>query len=120
MEDIERAKLAGGAGAEKLEASKPFDVVDDQGNVVRNVMARERRDKPGFNNSETGQEIKLEPGQHLKQITPSQTGGGRAQHDVGGAAAAGFVRQRDEGRGVLGAMQFQHHELDQERGALGR
>ena len=45
--------------------------------------------------------------------------GGIAEHDVGGAAAARLVRQRNEGRGILGVMQFEHGQPDQELGALG-
>ena len=45
--------------------------------------------------------------------------GGIAQHDVGGAPAARLVRQRNEGRGILGLMQLQHREFDQKPGAAG-
>lgn len=101
--DIEGQRLAdqeakdAAGGGQKFEASKPFDVVDDKGKVVRTVMARERRDKAGFVDSETGQDIALKPGEHLKQITPSTAGGGRAGAQV--------LRQEIGGREVLSDLQ---------------
>ncbi len=44
---------------------------------------------------------------------------GSASTMIGGAAAARLVRQRNEGRGVLGLMQFEQRQPDQDFGALG-
>ena len=52
-------------------------------------------------------------------VSISCDAGGIAEHDVGGAPAARLVRQRDEGRGILGAVQLEHRELHQQPGALG-
>jgi hypothetical protein len=95
-----QGKAVAGAGG-GLAVSKSFDIVDEKGQVVESgVMARERRDKPGFIYSEgehQGEEIKLPPGQRLKPITPSQTGGGRAGAQV--------LRQQIGGREVLSDLQ---------------
>jgi hypothetical protein len=40
------------------------------------------------------------------------------QHDVGGAPAARFARQRDEGRGILRLVQFHHRQPQQQRGSF--
>jgi hypothetical protein len=92
----QEAKAAAGGG-KGLEASKMFDIIDKDGNVVRKVMAREGKDQAGFVDSESGEKIKLEEGQHLLQITPSQTGGGRAQAQIG--------RQTTGAREVLSDLQ---------------
>ena len=92
--DREAKAKAGGAG---LEASKMFDVLDDSGKVVRTVMARERRDAAGFIDSQSGQPLELKPGEHLKQITATTSGGGRAGAQV--------LRQQIGGREVLSDLQ---------------
>ena len=53
-----------------------------------------------------------------RQCLDFMQGGGIAEHDFGGVAAARLLRQRDERRGVFGAMQFEHRKPDQERGPL--
>ena len=94
LADREAKAKAGGGG---LEASKMFDVLDDSGKVVRTVMARERRDAAGFLDSQTGQPLELKPGEHLKQITATTSGGGRAGAQV--------LRQQIGGREVLSDLQ---------------
>src|SRR5581483_5008990 len=42
----------------------------------------------------------------------------RAQYDIGGAAATRLLRQRDEGSGILGPVELEHDQLDQQRHAL--
>jgi hypothetical protein len=94
----DRAMEAKGAGGtERLEVSKSFDIVDDKGKVVGHKMARERKDQAGFVDSETGEPLKLEPGQHLKQVTPTTSAGGRAGAQV--------LRQEIGAREVLSDLQ---------------
>lgn len=69
----------GARGGTPLEVSKMFDVVDDKGKVVKSgIMLRERKDQPGFIDSATGEPLVLGPNEHLKQITATTSGGGRA------------------------------------------
>ncbi len=101
LENIKKAQTEGGkkSSGGGLETSKMFDVLDDKDNVVRTVMARERRDQAGFMDSDTGEPIKLDKdkGEHLRQITPTSTGGGRAGAQV--------LRQQIGGREVLSDLQ---------------
>ena len=41
------------------------------------------------------------------------------EHDIGGAPAARLMRQRNEGGGVFGLVQFEHGEPNQQPGAVG-
>lgn len=74
-----------------------YDVLDDKGHVIRTVMARERRDQSGFIDSQTGNPLELKPGEHLRQITATTTGGGRAGAQV--------LRQQIGGREVISDLQ---------------
>lgn len=83
---------------ENLEVSKQYEIVDDKGNVVGPPLElRERKDRPGFVHSEDGSPLVLEPGQHVRGISPSQAGGGRAAQQV--------LRQIVGGREVLSDLQ---------------
>lgn len=101
LENIRRAEADTGKGktAGGLEVSKTFDVLNEKGDVVRTVMARERRDQPGFIDSDTGEPIRLDKskGEHLRQVTPTSSGGGRAGAQV--------LRQQIGGREVLSDLQ---------------
>lgn len=83
---------------DSLEVSKPYDIVDDKGHIVKpNVMLRERKDQAGYVHSETGDPLVLEKGQSVKQITPTTSGGGRAGAQV--------LRQLVGGREVLSDLE---------------
>ena len=86
-----------GAGGGGLEASKTLEVLDKDGNVVRTVLAREGKSAAGWVDSATSQPLKLNPGQTLREITPSAGGGGRAGAQV--------LRQEIGGREVLSDLQ---------------
>lgn len=96
---LDRAQRAAGAGRAGggLEQSKTLQVLDDKGNVVRTVLARERRDQAGWLDSQTGKPIELRAGQSLKQVTPGNATGGRAGAQV--------LRQEIGGREVLSDLQ---------------
>ena len=71
------------ASAGSLEASKMLQVVDGKtGKVIDTFMGRERRDQPGWLRSDDGSPVKIEPGQEIRQITPTTAGGGRAGAQV--------------------------------------
>jgi hypothetical protein len=80
-----------------LETSKTLEILDPQGHVVRTVLARERRDAPGWVDSQSGEPIHLDSGQSLKEVTPTTAGGGRAGMQTG--------RQLIGGREVLSDLQ---------------
>lgn len=84
-------------GQQKLEASKTLEVLDKDGNVVRTVLARESSGQAGWVDSQSGQPIKLDPGQTLREITPTTAGGGRAGAQV--------LRQEIAGREILSDLQ---------------
>lgn len=94
----EGTKLRGERGAiDGLESSKTLQILDSKGNVVRTVMARERRNAAGWLDSQTGEPIKLEKGQQIRQVTPGSATGGRAGAQV--------LRQEIGGREVLSDLQ---------------
>jgi hypothetical protein len=73
---------AGGRGGE-FEASKTVQVLDKDGAVVRTFLARERKDSPGWVVSQSGEPVKLEEGQQIREVSPGAAGaGGRAGQQV--------------------------------------
>lgn len=85
--------------APSLEASKTLEILDKNGEVLRTVLAREGRDKPGWVDSATGEPIVVNKaaGESLKEITPTTSSGGRAGAQV--------IRQEIAGREVLSDLQ---------------
>jgi hypothetical protein len=87
----------GGTASNALEMSKTLEVLNDKGEVVRTLLARESRNKAGWVDSATGKPIELKSGETLKQVTPTTSGGGRAGAQV--------LRQQIGGREVLSDLQ---------------
>ncbi len=88
--DVERERLADqeakgeagpGAGG-TYEESKTLEILDKDGNVVRTVLAREGRGKVGWVDSTSGDPLKLESGQQVREVTPTSSGCGRAGAQV--------------------------------------
>jgi hypothetical protein len=85
------------ASAAGLETGKPFEIVDDKGKVIRQVQLREHKDQAGYVEADSGNPLVLKPGEHVRQITPTTAGGGRAGAQV--------MRQLVGGREVLSDLQ---------------
>jgi hypothetical protein len=92
----QEAKAASGEGG-TYEASKTLEILDKDGDVVRTVLAREGRGKVGWVDSTSGEPIKKEPDQQVREVTPSTSSGGRAGAQV--------LRQQIGGREVLSDLQ---------------
>lgn len=60
-----------------LSEPKPYDVIDKDGNVVRTVNLRDRKDRAGFVDADTGQPFTKEPDQTLEPHVSKRTASGR-------------------------------------------
>jgi hypothetical protein len=97
IQQLEEREAKGSAAGGSYEASKTLEILDKDENVKRTVLAREGRGKVGWVDSVTGEPLKLEPGEHPREITPTTSSGGRTGAQV--------IRQEIGGREVVSDLQ---------------